>query len=374
VLASQASLPQPFLSQQGFHITLIEKKENFISGMGICLPPNATFALKKMNILNKILKKSFTADNWKVTTESGENLIEINMQQYFSNETPFISTERSVLHRAIMDLTPIPIQPGLQFDKIEENNENTLSVRFQDGSIKKFEFMIAADGLYSKIRQQLFPQNHVGYLGVACYRLLVPKPPYIDRVHFALAQGGFMLAHPVNKKLLYCGIVFPQSEKQKTNMDKQFCSVARQFKALFPDVLSSPSLNPLPGWMETVSSPVFAQDRVLFMGDAGHGCATSLQQGAALALEDAIVFSDQMGLYGDFLKARDAFIHLRRPRIEWVTQSSNECMLQLNKKYDSTERALQMEHIKKEGPQNFKLWKKLFQENPFNYSEKINLL
>ena len=41
------------------------------------------------------------------------------------------------------------------------------------------------------------------------------------------------------------------------------------------------------GRAESVSQPILRAGRVAFLGDAAHGCTSILQQGNALALEDA---------------------------------------------------------------------------------------
>jgi len=114
--------------------------------------------------------------------------------------------------------------------------------------------------------------------------------------------------------------------------------------------------------METVSAPVLAKGRIAFIGDASHGCATSLQQGAAQALEDSIVLSDFLDS-GNILIALQKYTSARMKKISWVMEKSNNCMKIFNKKLTNLEKIDRNEKIKAEGLNSFILWQKLFNDD-----------
>jgi 2-polyprenyl-6-methoxyphenol hydroxylase-like FAD-dependent oxidoreductase len=72
-------------------------------------------------------------------------------------------------------------------------------------------------------------------------------------------------------------------------------------------------LDPLPRW---------SQGRVVLLGDAAHATTPGVGQGAAQALEDAVVLSDEIGDGGDLPSALTRYESIRRPRAELTLKLS----------------------------------------------------
>jgi 2-polyprenyl-6-methoxyphenol hydroxylase-like FAD-dependent oxidoreductase len=62
--------------------------------------------------------------------------------------------------------------------------------------------------------------------------------------------------------------------------------------------------------------------RVLVCGDAAHACTPHLTQGAAMALEDAVVLADELGLERPLEETLTAFGERRFPRVKLVQDVS----------------------------------------------------
>jgi 2-polyprenyl-6-methoxyphenol hydroxylase-like FAD-dependent oxidoreductase len=72
-------------------------------------------------------------------------------------------------------------------------------------------------------------------------------------------------------------------------------------------------LEPLPRWSE---------GRVVLVGDAAHATTPGIGQGAAQAIEDAVVLADRLASGGDLATALAEYEALRRPRAEAVLKLS----------------------------------------------------
>ncbi|HEV2771533.1 MAG TPA: FAD-dependent monooxygenase [Thermoleophilaceae bacterium] len=72
-------------------------------------------------------------------------------------------------------------------------------------------------------------------------------------------------------------------------------------------------LDPLTRWSE---------GRVVLLGDAAHATTPGVGQGAAQALEDAVVLADELGRGGELRGALAAYESTRRPRTEAVLKMS----------------------------------------------------
>jgi len=57
---------------------------------------------------------------------------------------------------------------------------------------------------------------------------------------------------------------------------------------------------------------------VVLVGDAAHATAPNMAQGAAMAIEDALVLAEELAAHGSVEPALGAFTARRRPRTDWV--------------------------------------------------------
>jgi 2-polyprenyl-6-methoxyphenol hydroxylase-like FAD-dependent oxidoreductase len=72
-------------------------------------------------------------------------------------------------------------------------------------------------------------------------------------------------------------------------------------------------LDPLPRW---------SQGRLVLVGDAAHATTPGVGQGAAQAIEDAVVLADRLAGGGDLRGALGEYESIRRPRAEAVLKMS----------------------------------------------------
>ncbi len=76
-------------------------------------------------------------------------------------------------------------------------------------------------------------------------------------------------------------------------------------------------------WFESHVVPgSWHRRRVVLVGDAVHSCPPTLAQGAAMALEDALVLGDELEGADDVDTALQAYVDRRRPRVEQTVAAS----------------------------------------------------
>jgi len=62
---------------------------------------------------------------------------------------------------------------------------------------------------------------------------------------------------------------------------------------------------------------------VLLVGDAAHATSPNMAEGAAMALEDAIVLAESLGSAADVAAGLALFEQRRRPRTDWVREQTH---------------------------------------------------
>jgi 2-polyprenyl-6-methoxyphenol hydroxylase-like FAD-dependent oxidoreductase len=113
-----------------------------------------------------------------------------------------------------------------------------------------------------------------------------------------------------------------------------------EFPRIMRERMAPFAADSLPGWArdglgsETagiVWSPIsdvalplpWFRGRVGVLGDAAHACAPHLAQGAAMALEDAVVLAEELAAAGPLAERLERFQQRRFPRVKFVQDVSH---------------------------------------------------
>ena len=75
--------------------------------------------------------------------------------------------------------------------------------------------------------------------------------------------------------------------------------------------------------IEEVEPPAWTARRVVLIGDAAHASSPNMAQGAAMALEDALVLADLLATNQDIDEALTEYQQRRTPRITWVQEQTH---------------------------------------------------
>lgn len=182
--------------------------------------------------------------------------------------------------------------------------------------------VIAADGMWSAVRRELFPTARPRYSGSTSWRAIIPRNGYEDALSAYLGPSADFGTMPISESEQYWYGYFRHPEKV-TFADEPAAARARfsgwapevveQIKATTEEQLMRHDVYHLPGGL-----PTYVKGRVLLIGDAAHaalptmgaGASTSLEDGASLGtlVADRVVRGNGLG------NALAEFDRVRRPR------------------------------------------------------------
>src|SRR5262249_52797275 len=81
---------------------------------------------------------------------------------------------------------------------------DTVVACLSDGSDLRAHLVIGADGIFSALRRQIFPDAALpAYAGQVCWRVRTPRPATIDRRHFFLGGPVKVGVTPVSADEMY---------------------------------------------------------------------------------------------------------------------------------------------------------------------------
>jgi 2-polyprenyl-6-methoxyphenol hydroxylase-like FAD-dependent oxidoreductase len=324
------------LGRRGTSVTLLERC-TFADevGAGIQLGPNATRALRQLGVLDAVEAAAFKPEAiWLFDAVSGRKLAAMPLGRQIDEcyGAPYLTLHRADLHASLLaacrDHSSVELQEGFDVTAIE-TLVDTVVARAPNGTKVEGSSLIAADGLWSGVRQRIVPRAGLRFAGATAWRALLPRdhvPPPFDApvVGLWLGSKAHLVHYPVRrgKDLNVVTVVEGGKAKQGWNRHPEqvellgaFHRWAEPARALLEMVeswrcWSLYRLRPLRHW---------TKGRMALLGDAAHPVLPYLAQGAALAIEDAAALAASFeACGGDALLAFPRYEALRRHRIRRV--------------------------------------------------------
>lgn len=224
---------------------------------------------------------------------------------------------------------------SVEFGKAVESFEQSgggVRVRFADGSSQETELLVGADGIWSKVREQAFPDApKPKHTGQRVWRVLIHRnPEYVGEDHGMwygpIAKAGIT---PISATDAYMFIVENSDDPHRPPKEDWLRLVKEQIKD-FSGVI---------GWVRDTQvgdleridcRPLFAilvplpwhRGRVVLSGDAIHATTPHMASGGAMAIEDAIVLGDLLGQESNLETALRKYGDMRWERVRIVNENS----------------------------------------------------
>ena len=328
------------LKKIGINSEIYESEKN-TSDFGILsFTPNAVRSVKMLGIYDKM--QADPSPNAYFYKHNGERLKTPDMISELKkakiNEGMMLRRNhviQTLIQKA--DEEKIPIHFGKKLVDISEENDQAVAI-FSDGTQVKGDFLIGCDGPFSKTRKIILPDS--------------PPPTYTGRIWTGVdvdnsvqhdwSSNSF---HMTFGKNAYSGtLVF--SDKKTVWWTNVPCPIGKlqEFKALSPESLTQKLLELHKDDHELISKfikstkdkhvriPLYViphldtwhKGRVCLIGDAAHATSPFIGQGAAMAMEDAIVFAMCLRDIPDLNKAFEKFEKLRKERTEKIVKTSEQ--------------------------------------------------
>ncbi len=321
------------LSQEGVQVDLIEiEPEPEVYGVGINQPANSLRALEKLGVLDQVCAAGYQFGGWDFHDAAGNLVVAVDNHLSDDDRIPQNNgLSRRDLHTVLIgavERTETRVRYSTTIERLDDRSDE-IAVMLSDGTSGTYDLVVGFDGIRSPLRRELFgPEYDPAYAGVAIWRVTIPKPPEITRGALFQAVGAKAGYIPLSEKSMYLLLVTPEPRGQRLskaecvdalrNRLRDFSGVIGEIRdSLEPgdDVIYSP-LNEV-----MLPSPWF-KGRVVVCGDGAHACAPHLTQGAAMALEDAVVLAEEVGRQRSLQETLIRFDERRYPRANFVQMAS----------------------------------------------------
>jgi len=292
------------LARNGMNATLLERSVFADeTGAGIQLGSNATRVLAGLGVLDAVEAVAFKPDVLRLFDgTTGGTLASVPLGSVAEERygAPYLTFHRADLHAALLatckGVGGIDLRDGFEVTEVESVADGVIATG-ADGTQVEGSSLVAADGLWSSLRDRIAPHASLRFSGATAWRALLPRdqvPAPFDAPGVGLWLGprAHLVHYPVRggRDVNIVAVVEGGSAKQGWTLRAEpgvllpaFHRWASPAKALLESVetwrcWSLFRLKPLHRW---------ANGRVALLGDAAHPVLPYLAQGAALAIEDA---------------------------------------------------------------------------------------
>jgi 6-hydroxynicotinate 3-monooxygenase len=330
------------LQKAGFQVDIYEQAPAFSRiGAGIHMGPNIMKIFRRMGIEQKLSDMGSHPDFWfSRDGASGDYLSRIPLGEFARKEygAAYITVHRGDLHALQMST----IAPGTtHFNKCLtrlEETDNLVRLHFSDGTSTEADIVIGADGINSKIREELLGAEKPLYSGWVAHRALIRSETlakynlnFENCVKWWSEDRHMMVYHTTAKRDEYyyvTGVPHAAWDFQGSFVDSSREEMREAFAGYNPTVQalieSSESVSKWP-LLNRNPLPLWSRGRLVLLGDACHPMKPHMAQGAGMAIEDAAMLTrclQETGL-SDYRTAFELYEANRKDRASRVQAVSN---------------------------------------------------
>ena len=293
------------LARRGIAVTLIEKTPTLREvGAGLQISPNGLAVLKALGVQTQLKLKGAVEAQGVVLRDykGGAEVARLDLkrlrpeqQYYFMHRADLVDVLAGAAKRQ-----NVTFELGAQVASIRPGSPP--QVQLVDGSIRRAELVVAADGIHSVARPVLNGPDAAQFSGQVAWRAVIPNTVgHPAEAHVHMGPGRHLVSYPlrggdsvnlvaVEEREDWAAESWNQTDDPE-NLRRAFAgfsgTAAEMINAVEGVTLWGLHLHPVAGcWQD---------GGIALLGDAAHPTLPFLAQGANLALEDAWVLGALAG-------------------------------------------------------------------------------
>lgn len=324
------------LAEAGVSVDLIDIQPDVSAlGSGITLQGNALRVLRQLGVWDQVSERGYAFDTLglRAPDPAGTLLVELTDVRTGGDDLPAtLGMYRPDLAAILVDRASragAKVRFGTTYTALAQD-EAGVDVTFADGSSGRYDLVVGADGIRSWTRRQLGINLETQSTGMGIWRVFAPRPASVTRTDLYYGGPCYIAGYcPTGQDSLYAYLVEDAQDRSQLSPEESLelmRGLAEAYHGPWDDIrdlMTDPSRVNYT-WFEThVLDGPWHRGRVVLVGDAAHTCPPTLAQGAALALEDAVVLAELLLAHGDLTDAMwTSFSERRMPRAKTVVDAS----------------------------------------------------
>jgi salicylate hydroxylase len=339
------------LVRHGFRVVVLEKAARLEeAGAGLQLSPNASRVLIDLGLQSRLAPRAVIPDAISVmSARAGREIARLPLGEEASNRAgaPYWVVHRADLQAALQtevnDHPDIDLRLGCQFEDLAPHTKG-LTVVHRSGTTRQQDVAVAligADGIWSSVRQHLFPRAQPQFSGLIAWRgtletTQLPREQASARVQLWMGPDAHLVAYPISgaRRINVVAVVPGTWNRPGWSAPGDIGEIKTVFASPRWPSAARMMITAVDEWRKWALFTVpgggdWAEGAVALIGDAAHAMLPFAAQGAGMAIEDAAVLAKCLGETRQqggpaIPEAMQRYARLRRPRVSRVQRAARQ--------------------------------------------------
>jgi 2-polyprenyl-6-methoxyphenol hydroxylase-like FAD-dependent oxidoreductase len=294
------------LARSGVTVDLVERQPDVTTiGSGITLQGNALRVLRELGVWKAAQAEGYSFDEIGVRAPDPQATLLAVSTDALTGGPDLPATmgmHRPTLARILVDRARevgAHLHFGVSATGLEQDDDG-VDVALDDGTRRRYDLVVGADGLRSWTRGALGIELTTRRTGMDIWRAQVPRPAGLERTDLVFGGPCYIAGYcPTGADTAYAYLVEDPQDRGPLDPEQQrevFRSLAQPYHGFWDairDGLDAPTATINHTWFSShLLEPPWNRGRVVLIGDAVHVSPPTFAQGAAMALEDAAVLAE----------------------------------------------------------------------------------
>ncbi len=322
------------LRRAGIPVDLVEIDPAWkIYAAGITITGPTLRAFKTLGVLEEIRQIGATWQDASVFTQQGQLIEEL----HFPPLAPDLPGAGGIMRPELQKIlssrtlaTGVHVRLGTTVEMLAQV-PGGVEIKLTNGHRERYSLVVGADGIYSKLRERVFPQApRPKFTGQVIYRIVAERATGLDRTYFYMGPDSKLGFSPVSRTQMYMFLLQRPPASPWIAVEEQprrLYEAMAGWGGIVPQVrqtvmtVNAHSINYRP--LESVLLPdPWYRGRVVLIGDAAHATTPHLAFGTGMAVEDGIVLAEEIARDGNIDAALPRFMQRRFERGRLVVENS----------------------------------------------------
>ncbi len=339
------------LAQQGFRVVVLEKAERLEeTGAGLQLSPNASRILIGLGLQPRLAPRAVTPEAISImSARAGSEIARLPLGDAATSRAgaPYWVMHRADLQAALQaqvnDNPDIELRLGCQFEDAVAHAKGLTVV--QRGGVTRHQevalALIGADGIWSTVRSQLFPEAQPRFSGMIAWRGTLeanrlPREYAARRVQLWMGPNAHLVAYPISgmRQINVVAIVPGTWNRPGWSAPGDITEIKNRFASKQWPASARMMIGAVDEWRKWALFTMpgdgkWTDGAIALLGDAIHAMLPFAAQGAGMAIEDAAVLAKCLGEVQNegastIPAALQRYARLRRPRVTRVQRAARQ--------------------------------------------------
>lgn len=305
-------------------------------GAGIGLRPSSMHEFRRWGIFDDIAAVTSPSDYFEILTATGETIMQDSwpgMDDYEVKTHTHLVHRNDFIQALVATLPDGIVHVGHKLESMTDDGESA-TLTFTNGATVQADLVIAADGIKSTVRRQLFSDQVPQFAGEHAYRVVVDADAahglvVDDNLRMFIGHGTKVYVLPLrhrNQLSFDVTVLDPDSTWSPTRTKEQMLTFLDGFDQRIIDTAKDLDWDKVNIRAVYDIDPVatWHSDAVALVGDAAHSMCHHQGQGANSAILDAGGLADALEHAGSVKEALTLYQANRKPMTDELQRISRQ--------------------------------------------------